>query len=166
MDHLLTNLADFTDFADEPIDPELQGAIKEYSSPIRITKHSKISNNDKYKVLTSDEIVQYVVDFVQEVNSILQVNGVSYYCINRNELLIVFCWKLQLKSTVTRMLLSYCKWDKILLMEKFYNDPEKLFKEARVINPFNVPINDSIAESEHNECEICYAELSSSVCLM
>lgn len=71
---------------------------------------------------------------------------------------------LQLKTTVTRMLLSYCKWDKILLMEKFYNDPEKLFKEARVMSPFNVlPINESIAESEHNECEICYAELSSSV---
>lgn len=75
MDNLLSNLAEFIDFQEEPIDPELQGAIKEYSSPIRITKHSKTSNNDKYKVLTSDEIVQYVVDFVQEVNSILQVNG-------------------------------------------------------------------------------------------
>lgn len=71
---------------------------------------------------------------------------------------------LQLKLTVTRMLLSYCKWDKILLMEKFYNDPEKLFKEARVINPLNIPLIDTIAESANNECEICYAELSSSVC--
>lgn len=60
-------------FHDEPIDPELQGAIKEFSSPIRVTKQSQISNNDQYKVLTSEEIVQYVVDFVQEVNSIVQV---------------------------------------------------------------------------------------------
>lgn len=63
------------------------------------------------------------------------------------------------------MLLHYCKWDKILLMEKFYNDPEKLFKEAHVINPFNVSVTDANADSETNECKICYADLSSIVCL-
>lgn len=58
------------------------------------------------------------------------------------------------------MLLSYCKWDKILLTEKFYADPDKLFKEARVLNPFNVLIT---ADSPINECEICYDDLSTSV---
>lgn len=60
------------------------------------------------------------------------------------------------------MLLSHCKWDKILIMEKFYNDPDKLFHDAHVINPFNIS-NHSIPESESNECEICLGELLSTV---
>lgn len=62
------------------------------------------------------------------------------------------------------MLLSYCKWDPNHLTENFYNNPEKLFKEARVINPFNVLVNGKTVESaENNECKICYGEVSSGV---
>lgn len=78
MDNLSTQFFDLTPLQDEPIDPQLmQGAIKRYnSSPIRVKKQSKTSDNDNYKVLSSDEIVEYVVSFVEEVNSIVQVNGI------------------------------------------------------------------------------------------
>lgn len=44
---------------------------------------------------------------------------------------------LQIPATTTRILLNHFKWDKEKLMERFYDgDQEKLFAEARVINPF------------------------------
>lgn len=40
-------------------------------------------------------------------------------------------------ATTTRILLNHFKWDKEKLMERFYDgDQDKLFSEARVINPF------------------------------
>lgn len=43
----------------------------------------------------------------------------------------------QIPATTTRILLNHFKWDKEKLMERFYDgDQEKLFAEARVINPF------------------------------
>lgn len=68
----MDNLDDPFDFHDEQIDPEIQRAIKEYCCS---SKHSKSSNNnnDKYQVLSTDQIVEYVVDYVQEVNCIVQV---------------------------------------------------------------------------------------------
>lgn len=39
-------------------------------------------------------------------------------------------------TTTTRILLSYCKWDKEILLERFYGDDlVKLFKEAHVVFP-------------------------------
>lgn len=47
------------------------------------------------------------------------------------------CIDLQIPATTTRILLNHFKWDKEKLMERFYDgDQEKLFAEARVINPF------------------------------
>lgn len=44
---------------------------------------------------------------------------------------------MQIPATTTRILLNHFKWDKEKLMERFYDgDQEKLFAEARVINPF------------------------------
>lgn len=44
---------------------------------------------------------------------------------------------LQIPATTTRILLNHFKWDKEKLMERFYDgDQEKLFAEARVVNPF------------------------------
>lgn len=39
------------------------------------SKPPKLPDNDKYIVLSTDEIVQYVGDFVQEVNNIIQVKA-------------------------------------------------------------------------------------------
>lgn len=39
------------------------------------SKHAKSTNIEKYQVLSTDEIVEYVVDYVQEVNNIVQVTN-------------------------------------------------------------------------------------------
>lgn len=70
----------------------------------------------------------------------------------------------QLSPTITRMLLSHCKWDKHLLTEKFYNNPDGLFEEAGVVNPFRVATCTNI-DSQGIYCEICYVELSLTVCI-
>ncbi len=84
------NISDFNHRQDELIDPDVQGAVDLAISickgiPFR-NKQNKPENTDNYKVLSSDEIVQYVVDFVQEVNGIIQVN--NYDVIATNLLLI------------------------------------------------------------------------------
>lgn len=49
---------------------------------------------------------------------------------------------LQIPATTTRILLNHFRWDKEKLMERFYDgDQDKLFSEARVVNPFNKPVS-------------------------
>lgn len=55
---------------------------------------------------------------------------------------LLTCKGLQIPATTTRILLNHFRWDKEKLMERFYDgDQEKLFSEARVVNPFNKPIS-------------------------
>jgi len=58
---------------------------------------------------------------------------------------------LQIPATTTRILLNHFKWDKEKLMERFYDgDQEKLFAEARVINPFRKSLLISRSRSSQN----------------
>jgi len=73
-------------------------------------------------------------------------------------------------STVTRMLLNHFRWDKEKLMERYYDgDQEKLFCEARVVNPFAKPAAKSVKKVNRRpgpnleECEVCVSILPSSV---
>lgn len=67
-----------------------------------------------FEVLSTEEIVQHMVDSIKEVNTVVEI-----------------------PATTTRILLNHFKWDKEKLMERFYDgDQEKLFAEAHVINPF------------------------------
>lgn len=81
-----------------------------------------------------------------------------------------FGFSLQISTTTTRILLNHFRWDKEKLMERFYDgDQEKLFSEARVINPFN-KFNNKIKLTKKSgngteECEICFMTLPASVCI-
>lgn len=94
-----------------------------------------------FEVLSTEEIVQHMVDSIKEVNTVVEVSLVTYRTflkINRRKI----CYSRtlvnpQIPATTTRILLNHFKWDKEKLMERFYDgDQEKLFAEARVINPF------------------------------
>lgn len=70
-----------------------------------------------FEVLTTEEIVQHMVDCIKDVNTVVEI-----------------------PATTTRILLNHFKWDKEKLMERFYDgDQDKLFKDAHVINPFRKP---------------------------
>ena len=66
-------------------------------------------------------------------------------------------------STVTRMLLNHFRWDKEKLMERYYDgDQEKLFCEARVVNPFAKPVAKAVKKVNRRpgpnveECEVSW----------
>ncbi|KAI0214325.1 E3 ubiquitin-protein ligase ARIH1 [Lamellibrachia satsuma] len=102
-----------------------------------------------YEVLTTEQIVQHMVDCIKEVNTVVQI-----------------------PATTTRILLNHFKWDKEKLMDCYYDgDQEKLFLEAHVISPFKKTPNPkkrttratsaAVAASVQQEvtCEICYLTL-------
>lgn len=98
-----------------------------------------------FEVLTTEEIVQHMVDCIKDVNNVFG----------------------EIPATTTRILLNHFKWDKEKLMERYYDtDQEKLFKDAHVINPFRKPstINKpKIKKSGTEDCEICYSSFPPSM---
>ncbi|RZF37256.1 hypothetical protein LSTR_LSTR008228 [Laodelphax striatellus] len=102
-----------------------------------------------FEVLSTEEIVQHMVDSIKEVNMVVEI-----------------------PATTTRILLNHFRWDKEKLMERFYDgDQEQLFAEARVINPFNrnsqvinrPKPNRRQSTSGTEECEICFTVLPNSL---
>lgn len=102
-----------------------------------------------FEVLSTEEIVQHMVDSIKDVNTVVEI-----------------------PATTTRILLNHFKWDKEKLMERFYDgDQEKLFAEARVINPFRQgPVINRNRASQSSlirrtsmngteECAICFISL-------
>jgi len=66
-----------------------------------------------YEVLSTEQIVQHMVDTIAEVNNVIQI-----------------------PATTVRILLNHFKWDKEKLMERYYSDDaEKMFEEAKVVSP-------------------------------
>lgn len=70
-------------------------------------------------------------------------------------------------ATVARIALSQQNWDKDVLLEKFYDDPEKFFEKINVMNPFQEVATTSTASTSTSvstwECLTCYEEFPSSV---
>ncbi|XP_055854750.1 E3 ubiquitin-protein ligase ariadne-1 isoform X1 [Episyrphus balteatus] len=96
----------------------------------------------QYEVLTTDQIVQHMIDCINDVNVVVN-----------------------LPRTITRILLNHYKWDKERLMERYFDgNQEDFFREAHVINPFiksnlvNKP-KQQISTSVAEECEICFTLL-------
>jgi len=103
-----------------------------------ISSREKMDIEDfPYEVLTTEQIVQHMVDSIKEVNSVVEI-----------------------PATTTRILLNHFKWDREKLMERFYDgDQEKLFSEAHVVSPYrkNFPVVKKSTKSIMGveECEIC-----------
>ncbi|XP_070504016.1 E3 ubiquitin-protein ligase ariadne-1-like [Chironomus tepperi] len=105
------------------------------------TQRSSSNNqNDQleypYEVLTTEEIVQHMLDCIKEVTNVVEI-----------------------PTTTTRILLNHFRWDKEKLMERFYDgDQEALFKAAHVINPYVKPKKEpkTFRCSMMEDCEICF----------
>lgn len=105
---------------------------------------SSYDDDYQFEVLSTDEIVQHMVDCIKEVNTVVQI-----------------------PSTITRILLNYFNWDKEKLMERFFDgNQDELFQEAHVINPFKKvntvkpKLSSKILGTE--ECDICFMILATS----
>lgn len=92
------------------------------------------SDDYPYEVLSTEEIVQHMVDCIKDVNSVVEVGCTSV--LDHIKPNLFHCY-LKIPATTTRILLNHFKWDKEKLMERFYDgDQDQLFTEARVVNPF------------------------------
>lgn len=107
------------------------------------TQDKRDAEDFPYEVLPADQIVQFMVDCIKEVNAVVQI-----------------------PSTVTRILLNHFKWDKEKLMERYYDgDQDRLFTEAHVISPHRrldlgarpkkMTRSATAAASSETMCEIC-----------
>lgn len=133
------------------------------SEPSRLTSKRCVVDDDdfRYEVITADEIVDHMAECIREVNTVVQI-----------------------PTTITRILLTYFKWDKEKLMECYYGgDPEKLFSDAHIIPPCSQPLPTSSSSSSQSssasgsvkhqsktsstvqtpsaECKICFLPCSS-----
>jgi len=95
-----------------------------------------------FDVLSTEQIVQDMVDSIKEVNTVLNI-----------------------PTTTVRILLNHFKWDKERLMERYYaDDQDAMFKEARIISPYSKKnpsaksLKKTRATEENVMCEICYLD--------
>lgn len=98
-----------------------------------------------FEVLSTEKIVEHMVDCIKDVNNVIQI-----------------------PTTTVRILLNHFKWDKEKLMERYYSEEqEAMFTEAKVIPPHRkIVFNPLTARSSKNatfECEICYLTLPKAV---
>lgn len=98
-----------------------------------LTPTDDLNPNFHYKILSQNQYVDLMMNYVDEVKDILQ-----------------------LSSSIVKLLLNYFKWDKQRLLEKFYDmNHEEFFHQAKIINPFSSKLSDSNSE---NLCLICYLD--------
>eukprot|EP00122_Pirum_gemmata_P005883 Pgem_evm1s5371 len=108
-------------------------------------KHKKCEEHFEYKILSPADLISSQINAIQEVNNIFQIPHSS-----------------------ARILLQHFKWEKQVLMEKYYDNPGKVYAEAGVVDPRSVDdnsnnnnINNTNSESAVRECEICFCPISS-----
>jgi len=112
--------------------------------PTTSRSDQKTEDDYPYEVLSTEQIVQDMVNSIKEVNHVIQI-----------------------PTTTVRILLNHFKWDKEKLMERYYSDdPEAIFAEAKVVSPHRKASSKSCTKSSGPgtfECEICYLTLPKAV---
>eukprot|EP00123_Amoebidium_parasiticum_P016904 comp23632_c1_seq1/m.40282 comp23632_c1_seq1/g.40282 ORF comp23632_c1_seq1/g.40282 comp23632_c1_seq1/m.40282 type:complete len:505 (-) comp23632_c1_seq1:315-1829(-) len=68
---------------------------------------------------------------------------------------------LMIPNSTARQLLHFLGWDKERCLERYYDDPEKLFKEANVANPNKTKKMKTNGQTKYH-CEICYDDVPQS----
>lgn len=105
-------------------------------------QEQKSDDEYSHEVLSTEQIVQHMVECIKEVNSVIQI-----------------------PTTTVRILLNHFKWDKEKLMERYYSDEqEAMFSEAKVVSPNRKNLPGPKLKSKSSvpatcECEICFLTL-------
>lgn len=134
------NSDDYDDSGNETSGDDVDFGIEVEAGSTREVQ--SIDDDYPYEVLSTDDIVQYMIDSIKDVNTVVQI-----------------------PATTTRILLNYFNWDKEKLMERFYDgNQDELFQEAHVINPykrFTVVTKPKMSRKVlgTEECEICFMVL-------
>ncbi|XP_058795446.1 E3 ubiquitin-protein ligase arih1l-like [Phymastichus coffea] len=120
------------------------------SSCVNLEITENYSEEYSFEVLSPDEVCQYMIDLIAEVNSILEM-----------------------PEAITKMLLNHFQWDKQRLLDRFYDgNQDKLFREAHIVYPYplkKIYVNEKISSQESlleqstfdtvKECQVCCSSL-------
>ncbi|CAO1442270.1 unnamed protein product [Diamesa serratosioi] len=127
------------DFNDDNADSgNVSSGEDEFTMDLDMNTKAGAQESEEYpfEVLTTEEIVQHMLNCIAEVNNVVEI-----------------------PQTTTRILLNHFRWDKEKLMERYYDgDQEALFKAAHVINPYMKPKTQpkTFRASMMEDCEICF----------
>lgn len=144
---------EFCDFDDDSNDigyesndlDETQDDFEDITMDGCTTSVSSASNESySFEVITSTNIIEQMTEEVAEVNAMIDP---------------------PLSTPNATSLLNHLKWDKPRLYEKYFEDSDKLFKEAKIVVQKNKEIVEkgsdiSLTLSNEVLCEICYAVCS------
>jgi ariadne-1 len=99
-----------------------------------LTPSDVLNPNFHYSILTQQEYIDLMMNYVDEIKDILQ-----------------------LSSSIIKLLLNHFKWNKQRLLENFYEiNHEEYFQQAKIINPFSRKLSEN--QSTTNICLICYSD--------
>jgi len=106
------------------------------------TVTEKRSDEFKYEVLCPDKLNQAMNKDIEEINNIINP---------------------PLPVATISVLLNHLKWDKQRLFELYYEDPDKLFKEAKISRPKPTKVKHAgkgkrSTAIENVFCEICFSK--------
>jgi len=108
------------------------------------SSQNRIEDEYYCEVLSTEQIVQHMVDCIKQVNTVLHI-----------------------PATTVRILLNHFKWDKEKLLERFYSDDQDtMFTEAHVVSPYKKPASKtkkSTPSQAQVTCDICCFEKHSSM---
>jgi len=91
----------------------------------------------RYQVLTVEQIHQLMNESISEAMTVIE-----------------------LPNNVIRILLNHFNWDKHKLFEQYFDgNKEKLFSDARIVNPYNDMSSAPKKKKRNQLCLICYNEV-------
>ena len=98
------------------MDPQRVSYASNKSFSIASSRSSRSSLEEEfaYEVLSIDKLVKKMHLYVIEVNKIIDP---------------------PMPKSTTMALLDYFKWDKDKLLDRYYDDKDKLFQETKIANP-------------------------------
>eukprot|EP00122_Pirum_gemmata_P014848 Pgem_evm1s13858 len=130
----MSNSSDDSDsFDDTSSDSSSDDEYEKLSIPKRL-KTKKESDVFKYTILTPADLVSSQVKAITAINDIVQIPYSS-----------------------CRLLLLHYNWKEFKLLEDYYSEPDKVFRDAGVVNPKNTPTNKELTKDDTVvECEICF----------
>ncbi|CAF2115481.1 unnamed protein product [Rotaria magnacalcarata] len=98
-----------------------------------LTPSDQKKPNFHYSVLTENQYIELIMNYVDEIKDILQ-----------------------LPSTIVKLLLHYFKWNKQRLLERFYEmDHDEFYRQSKVVNPFT---EKRCASESTGICLICCSD--------
>lgn len=112
-------------------------------SPPFSTQVSKSSVDEgyRYEVLSTDKLVEKMEAYIQEINSMMEP---------------------PIPKSTAMALLNHLKWDKTRFLEQYFDDCDRLFKEAKISRPKTTKekqknnILKKLKSVDEILCEICF----------